>query len=149
MACQLSILSLESQHPIEIRKIVCIFSRKIPLFSRGFIFPLDNLPIIMKVWLKIFYQSLHKSRIPPFTTFNFYKATNMSNYSWATDRETKYSVCTVFQKKRDPQNGCEYKGFASSKDLYRNFGIGLFHLTSAPLPSPMRTHQILQGEGFL
>ena len=34
----------------------------------------------------------------------------MSIYAWATDRETKYSVCTVFQKKRDPQNGCEYKG---------------------------------------
>ena len=64
----------------------------------------------MKVWLKIFYLSLHKSRIPPFTTFNFYKAANMSIYAWATDRETKYSVCTVFQKKRDPQNGCEYKG---------------------------------------
>ena len=35
----------------------------------------------------------------------------MSNYAWATDRETKYSVCTVvFLKKSDPQNGCEYKG---------------------------------------
>ena len=32
-------------------------------------------------------------------------------YARATNRETKYSVCAVvFQKKRDPQNGCEYKG---------------------------------------